>query len=222
MEWGGGERQKIAFAALAFGPALSQKKTVRHGAMKPTGMILALGLVSAAWGDEPAPPATRLGIHFEPQAPAVSDNPILNPPAPPAGVVELPRFDVKEMPLRIDADELLTAHGQLDDAKRRFISPLYAKTFGPLAQLGAYYLDFFSILGGWHPNDLEALVLYDQDRRLKRMQDFNDLIAVSKVASPDEARELLDLRNESFRRDQPSAPEGAHPLCIFRRGPSRP
>lgn len=184
--------------------------------MKPIAMVFALGLVGAVWAEEPQPGKFRLGIAYDPFATPTAESLILNPvPAP--DVLQLPRFDVKEKPLKLDPEEILTEYGLTEAAKKRYLSPLYTKTFGPLAQLAEYYLNFFSLLGGWHPNDAEALVLYYQDKRLQRLRSFDDLISVTKVAAPDDAKELLILRNEAFRRDQTIGPDGAHPTFYLSR-----
>jgi hypothetical protein len=53
----------------------------------------------------------------------------------------------------------LTDGAKLEIAEKRYISPLYRVTFGPLSQVAAYYFNFLSVLHGWHPNEAEALRL---------------------------------------------------------------
>jgi len=63
-------------------------------------------------------------------------------------------------------------------AKKRCLSPIYMKTFGPLGQLIAYYMSLINLLGGWHPNDGEALLLLDQEEHLRRVAEVDYLVSI--------------------------------------------
>ncbi len=81
----------------------------------------------------------------------------------------MPRVKFKE-------HDILTGKGRLALAEKQQLTPLYRVTFGPLSQLAAYYFDWTSILGGWHPNQVEAMVLYRQEEDLRRQREMDDLI----------------------------------------------
>lgn len=95
----------------------------------------------------------------------------------------LPPYYVREKELRLKERELLTEHGKLLYAKKRFLSPSYQKIFGPLSQLAGYYLNFLSLFGGWHPNDAEARVLMEQEERLERMRELSNLSRLESIGN---------------------------------------
>lgn len=95
--------------------------------------------------------------------------------------------------------ELLTNHGRLELAKKRFTPPLYRATLGPLSQLATYYFNFLSILGGWHPNDAEALTLYAESERVQRLHDFDDLVSLEEFDDARTGAELRQLRPGVWR-----------------------
>jgi hypothetical protein len=154
-------------------------------------------------GDEAAPSAAeRLGFKYNPVKESVSP-PAAEVPVP-DGTVVMPKFLVRESRVKPTEEELLTPSEKLAAAKKENISPLYAVTFGPLSQLAGYYLNFLSILGGWHPNDAEALVLYEQNVRVRKMNEFDDMVAMVKLADQKEAADLQAMRSVLFRLPQES------------------
>ncbi len=166
--------------------------------MKRVCALFVLG-ASLLCGADPKPSAAeRLGISFnppkEPEAIAV--------PAAPPGTIMLPKFEIKDSRLKLTAQDLVSPAEKLTEAKDKYISPVYAVTFGPLSQLAGYYMNFLNLLGGWHPNDTEATVLYVQDARLRKMREFDDLIDLVRLADPKEAKELTKLRPVIFRQPQ--------------------
>ncbi|HWA10002.1 MAG TPA: hypothetical protein VG838_11175 [Opitutaceae bacterium] len=165
---------------------------------------VAIFSTTVLWGAEPAPSAAeRLGFSFHPPDAAASTEKTATPEAPPApGTVVLPKFEVKETKIQLTTEDVMSVSGKMALAKREYISPLYSVTFGPLSQLAGYYLNFLSILGGWHPSEGEAKILYLQDARLRKMREFDDLIALERLADPKEAAQLARGRAELFRLPQ--------------------
>jgi hypothetical protein len=121
-------------------------------------------------------------------------------------VVTLPKFDVKGSRIKVTEDDVRTPEETLALAKKEYISPLYQVTFGPLSQLAAYYLNFPSILGGWHPGNAEAMTLHAQDLRVRKMKEFDDMVDMTALVDPKEAKTLKLLRVQLFRLPQQSHP----------------
>ena len=96
--------------------------------------------------------------------------------------------------VRLTETDLLTDEGKLKIAEKRYISPLYRVTFGPLSQIGGYYCNFLTILQGWHPNEAEARTLYLQDERLKMLGKMDDLIRLEELGDAKDAKEFRRLR----------------------------
>lgn len=124
----------------------------------------------------------------------------------PFGVVTLPKFNVAASRVKVTEDDVRTPDETLALAKKEYISPFYAATFGPLSQLAAYYLNFPSILGGWHPGNAEAMTLYAQDLRVRKMKEFDDMVDLTALVDPKEAKTLKLLRVQLFRLPQQSHP----------------
>jgi hypothetical protein len=143
--------------------------------------------------------ADRLGIKFNPapqDAPAESLPPARDPVSPDSvqpGVVVFAPFHVRER-MRLNEKNTLSDKGRVEYAEKQYLSPLYQKTFGPLVQLATYYFNFLSILGGWHPNEAEAMSLYDQDERLERLTEMNDLIRLETIGNSWDAKKFEDLK----------------------------
>jgi hypothetical protein len=89
------------------------------------------------------------------------------------GVIRLPKYYVNEERMPFNKREILTPEGRLAVAKKRYISPVYAKTLGPLSAVASLLAN---PLGGWQPNDPEAMTLYyDQDQK-RRNAEMKELI----------------------------------------------
>jgi hypothetical protein len=176
-------------------------------------VTLAVTLAAEAFGSEktestsaenssaqvPLSAADRLGIKFKPAAPDAPAEPV--PPAhdpmlldsvQPGTVVFAP-FHVRER-MRLNEKNTLSDKGRVEYAEKQYLSPLYQKTFGPLAQLATYYFNFLSILGGWHPNEAEAMALYDDDERLERMKEMNDLVRLETIGKAWDAKKVEDVK----------------------------
>ncbi len=160
------------------------------------GRALADKPVPVAPGSQPGDyvhlsPAERLGLQFDPLAavPAKTDV-----PAPPPGTLRMPSFIVRDKKDQLTDHDVLTEKGQLELDRRRYISPLYQVTFGPLSQLAAYLQNPLSLFGGWHPSDAEATALARQDRRLERLSTLDDLISLESLGDPKVKAEMQSIR----------------------------
>ena len=183
--------------------------------MKPTGTVFflagALLAVSPATS-APAEPresaSTHLGIVFAPvktaEAAAVEQPPSSVDVQPP---IVLPKFDVRESRFELEYHRLLTAKGQLAEAKRQELSPAYQKTFGPLAAVAAIYFNPLSLLMGVRANDAEAMVLYEQDEHIRRRHEADSLVDLLKDADPAAYRELRAATRNTFQLRSPNTGE---------------
>ena len=89
------------------------------------------------------------------------------------GVIRLPKYYVNEERMPFSTREILTPEGQLAVAKKRDISPVYAKTLGPLSAVASLLMN---PLGGWQPNDPEAMALYKDEEQKQRNADMKALM----------------------------------------------
>lgn len=156
---------------------------------------LAIGLLwsASAWSgaaqaaDAPDKKLERLGFSFDQQthdaaiaaAAARERMDIGTSDAPPPGVVRLPKYTLTE---RVDLEErrMLTPKGRLEVAEKRYLTPIYQKTLGPLSAVASFLNN--PIMGGWAPNAPEAMALYEdgeQKRRNAEMRDLTDLAALN-------------------------------------------
>ena len=184
-----------------------------------TAVASPLAVVAANDTPSPTPPsaADRLGIVFAPPPPAPAEPalPWTNaaPPLPAdldGETVEaetpLPAVEATEPPLRFTAEELLTAEGRLEFAKDKYLSTTYRLTIGPLAQLALYYNNWLTVFGGWHPNDAEAITLYQDDLWRQRKERVDEIIARSVLLDPTQAAELKPLSRD-FRTMRTAVPD---------------
>jgi hypothetical protein len=118
-----------------------------------------------------------------------------NAPAP----YRLPPYYVREKELRLRETELLTDRGKLLYAKKRFLSPVYQKVFGPISQLASYYFNFLNILGGWHPNDAEAMALLQDEERKERIQEAAALSRLERIGNAVNGGEATQAKSQSFQ-----------------------
>jgi hypothetical protein len=159
-------------------------------------VVAALGCVAAGGAEdrpspEPAPRATtaeRLRIEFAPNRPTVAS---ATPAAGADPIVCLPRLDVRERPVPLRENELLTPKGRLATAKRTTLSPVYQYTFGPLSWAAMLYFNPLALLSGAKPNDAEAMALYEQNediRRDREIRELQDLATLAEQAAAVRAR----------------------------------
>jgi hypothetical protein len=141
-----------------------------------------------------------LARHVSAALPAWTPPPALLPetqPPPDPELVAMKPFFVRSTPVKLSETDVLTDSGKLELAEKRYISPLYRVTFGPLSQVAAYYFNFLTILNGWHPNEAEAITLYREDERLQMLGDMDSLIRIEKIAAPEDAKEFQELKYEA-------------------------
>ena len=110
------------------------------------------------------------------------------------GTVILSPYLVTAPRVKLTEKETLTNKGRLALAQKQHITPLYRATFGPLSQLATYYFNWPSILGGWHPNEAEAMTLYRQEERLKMLDEMDSLIRLETLHNPKEAKQFKRIR----------------------------
>lgn len=101
---------------------------------------------------------------------------------------------VRAKRIQLTERDVLTDSGRLQIAKTRCLSPLYQAVGGPLSQLATYYFYPFSILGGWHPNDAEAMMLYRQEERLEMLSEMDHLIQLETLEDRRKEKELKKMR----------------------------
>jgi hypothetical protein len=144
--------------------------------------------------------AERMGFEYAPK-----DLPVLSEaadakPAPFVGEIAgegiLPRMVISADRVHLNSEEILTDKGRLEVAQKRHLTPLYRATLGPLSVLAGYYMNPFSLLGGWHPNEAEAMILYRQEEKLQRRDEMDSLIRLEEVGARWESKEDQRLRKE--------------------------
>lgn len=147
---------------------------------------------------KPAGRAARLGFSYDPRvrAAALAEQKgktlELGPTEP--GVVRLPKYEVVERPLVFTEDEMLTEQGRVELAKKRYLSPIYQKTIGPLAAVAALLA---APLGGWQPNSPEALALYYEDDTKRRRAEMSGLEDVARLAEEAKAIRVEQRRKRA-------------------------
>lgn len=143
-------------------------------------------------------PAARLGVSFSSTpkggSAATPPTPVLSPAPVAPGTVVLSPYLVTTPRIKLTEKELLTDKGRLALAQKQHITPLYRATFGPLSQLATYYFNWPSILGGWHPNETEAMTLYRQEERLKMLDEMDSLIRLETISDPKQAKQFKHIR----------------------------
>jgi hypothetical protein len=165
--------------AVAPDPARSPVPPAPSARLKPSRVLATrISSVFPIWNPPPAKPAEKFT-------------------APDPKVVKMAPLIVWGTRIPSSETEVLTERGRLELAEKRYISPLYRVTFGPLSQLAAYYLNFLTILGGWHPNEAEAMTLYRQDERLERLRELDALTRLEMFGDARDAKEFQRLRFEA-------------------------
>jgi len=143
-------------------------------------------LTAIAWAADPPAPTTgdKLGFHFDQEAhdaalkKQATNGSVDSEPVPP-GVVRLPRYVVRDKAVPLADHDVLTPKGRDEVAKKRYLSPLYQKTFGPLAAIAGLIMN---PLGGWNPNSPEAGAFYEQDEDRRRSSEESDLRELAALA----------------------------------------
>lgn len=115
-------------------------------------------------------------------------------------VVRLPKYEVKERPIVLTEDELLTPQGRVALAKQRYLTPVYRKVFGPLAAVASL---LNNPLGGWNPNGPEALAIYYDNLNYQRRKELEELTGIAALAD-----EVRKDKTEAARRRSDAAKGG--------------
>lgn len=165
----------------------------------------------------------RLGIKFNPNpqdeknSPAVPRLAAIDPADASLDVTKLEPFIVKGPRVKITERELLTKKGTLALARKTQLTPLYEVTFGPLSQVGSYYFNWLTILGGWNPNNAEAMTLYRQEEEVRRDKEMSDLMRLESFQEVDLEKSLQKPKPQMAprSRDWGLAPRG-QPRVIIR------
>ena len=175
--------------------------------MKPISILLLLISPLIAGADEPASSsaqakANRIKLSFTAFAPAPQ-------PTTDGPVIVLPKFEVHDTRVRLSERDVMSSQALLAEAKERYLTSVYQKTIGQVSAALGLIANLPSILGGWHPNDAEATVLFSQDERLRRIRNTNDLLELVEITDPVEYKALRQSLGTTFRRDPPWRPHPA-------------
>jgi len=182
----------------------AQESAVPDGSAPPPVPTDIIAPTPASAAQPPAPEA-RLKLSPMLARQISSALPVWSPPlAKPAEklpphdpeVVEMAPLIVWGTRVKLAETDVLTDTAKLEIAEKKYISPLYRVTFGPLSQVAAYYFNFLSVLHGWHPNEAEALTLYRQDERLKMLGELGSLAELETIGG--DSKDAKDFRRIRF------------------------
>jgi len=131
----------------------------------------------------------KLGYHYDPgvrETKGAPETVLVRSIEPPEVVMD--RVLVTAKKLNLEPHEMLTPRGRMVEAKKKYLSPVYQKTFGPLTQLAGYYFNWLSILGGWHPNESEAYLFAEQDERVRIIETLSELERLDRLGRQPQAQ----------------------------------
>jgi len=131
----------------------------------------------------------KLGYHYDPgvrEKKGAPETVLVRNFEPPEVVMD--RVLVTARKLNLEPHEMLTPRGRMVEAKKKYLSPVYQKTFGPLSQLAGYYFNWLSILGGWHPNEMEAYLFAEQDERVRIIETLSELERLDRLGRQPQAK----------------------------------
>ena len=106
----------------------------------------------------------------------------------------LPTFTITDTRLGPTEDNVLTEKARLEIAEKRYITPLYRVTFGPLAQLATYYYSPLSIFMGWHPNEAEAMNRYREDQHVEMLEEMDSLTRLGMVKDAKDVKDAIETK----------------------------
>jgi hypothetical protein len=143
----------------------------------------------------------RLGIKYNSTTPAAKAAVVAVPPPEPifSETFFLPPFIVTDTRLKLKERDVLTDEGRLAVAEKKYITPLYRVTFGPLSQLATYYYNPLSVFNGWHPNEAEAMTLYREDETVRIQSEMDSLIRLDLIDDVQDAKQVEHLRSHAER-----------------------
>jgi hypothetical protein len=151
--------------------------------------------------------ASRLGIHFDQQvhdasvaAKKAAGEGVFSAEPHDPGVIRLPKYVVTDERFPLEEYELLTPKGRVAVAEKRYLSPIYRKTVGPLAAIATF---LNNPLGGWSPNAPEAMAIYEDFegvRRRARTKELMNLADLADRAKPEKVKEPSEKSARSNKR----------------------
>ena len=163
------------------------RKTARPVRVIPRWSGLAVGLIGSIclWticrAENPDKKLARLGFAFDQHAHDLAVTAVKeqdstetqsSDEAASDDLLKLPKFVVLGKKVPFQDREILTPKGRLDLAKKTYLTPAYQKTLGPLSALAGLLMN---PLGGWQPNNPEAMVLYEDTEQLRRKTEMQEL-----------------------------------------------
>jgi len=171
-------------------PAL--RRCSLHSQVCRAGLCFVIGVTCTAEQINTAAEAdnhksVRLGFKFDQKAheAAIAARPkagtvwsISAEPADP-DVVRLPKYVVTDDRILLEEHEVLTPKGKVEIAKKRYLTPMYQKTFGPLTAIASF---LNNPLGGWSPNAPEAMAIYEDFENLRRKSRTAELTELADLA----------------------------------------
>jgi hypothetical protein len=146
-----------------------------------------LWLVTLCVAEDADNKIARLGFTFDPKAHEQagakenSDSEIQTD----NNVLRLPKYQVTGKRLPFNEREILTPKGRLVLAKKTYLTPAYQKTLGPLSALAGFLAN---PLGGWQPNDPEAMALYEDVQQKRRNTEMKYLAGMARTADQSAAK----------------------------------
>ena len=150
---------------------------------------------------DPTTPQPRPKLSAQITGQIASAVPIWNPPpaqpaapapAPPPvpGEVRMAPFAVKESQLpRIESLNWMTPKAQDTQMVNQYITPF-----------DRYFLNRFTLPIVGISKEARARLMYEEDKRLQDIHWINDEVEQTKLLDPEEAKELLKIRNNTFVR----------------------
>ena len=183
------------------------KRLVGRRILRGGCWLMVVGIWSAGqttgWAEAPAgSAASRLGIHFDQKAhdAAVAkkralDGGIFAEPHD-ADVIRLPKYVVKEERFPLEEYELLTPKGRVAVAEKRYLTPIYQKTVGPLMAIATFLND---PLGGWRPNAPEAIAIYEDFENVRRRERTKELTSLAALADSTKPQPVKPLKDRAKR-----------------------
>ncbi len=149
---------------------------------------MAFGLMGSLWigtlgaDEDQDKKLARLGFAFDQHAhdvavaaanavPPVGENGSTN--ASSDDVLLLPKYTVTGKRVPFKEREVLSPKGRLDLAKKTYLTPAYQKTFGLVEAVASL---FINPMGGWQPNNPEAMALYEDTEQKRRNTEMKELL----------------------------------------------
>jgi hypothetical protein len=166
---------RVAVSLKHIMPVRSSRRELRLA----VGLLACVGLGMLHAAEDSEQKTARLGFVFDQQAHDAAiarrhaEQEKHDASAQADDVIHLPKYYVTEERMPFTTREILTPEGRVALANKRYISPVYRKSLGPLSAIASLLMN---PLGGWRPNDPEAMALYEDDERLRRKNETKELM----------------------------------------------